>query len=288
MSFYKGLLRFVQLGVVLVVLPRVASFLALLGGEEGFDIHDLIRVAFAAVLGLGVMATSYFSEQVQAPEYDDEPNNPRERKRREREAVYFASMNNAAPIARRAMWVFAFLDGTFNLADAFYGASASGIIDPAVQGPVLTAIYAFAVFIFGIAPTLLAIVLSRVISVVDRIPKGFEKTATAAQVDWTYTILKNMGVSTISKSQAANLLRSEDDVRSLPEPNSERTANVTRTNGEHRTGEQRARIRAYLEANGVDASYREMQERFEDPKPSISTISEVVNEWKVLGGQWQS
>lgn len=285
MSFYKGLLRFVQLGVVLVVLPRVASFLALLGGEPGFDIHDLIRVAFAATLGLGVMATSYFSELVLAPEYDDEPNNPRERKRREREAVYFAAMNNAAPIARRAMWVFAFLDGTFNLADAFYGASRSGIIDPTLQGSALSIVYGFATFIFGIAPTLLAIVLSRVISVVDRIPKGFEKTPSGIQVDMLYTIMRNMGLNVYSKSQATDLLRSED-VRSLPEPSVERT---DRTNGEHRTGEQRARIMAYLNANGANRSYRDIREQFDDPKPSISTIADAVTEWKTnRGGQWQS
>ena len=110
MKLYKFLLRFIQIFVVLVVLPRVASFVGLLGNNvAGPDFHDLIRFAFAATLGLGTISTAYFSDETEPPDYDDEPTNPRERKRREREAVYYASMINAAPYARRAMFLFAFL-----------------------------------------------------------------------------------------------------------------------------------------------------------------------------------
>ena len=59
MKFYRFLLRFIQIFVVLVVLPRVADFVGNLGyNQAGFDLHDLIRFAFAATLGLGTVATS--------------------------------------------------------------------------------------------------------------------------------------------------------------------------------------------------------------------------------------
>jgi hypothetical protein len=224
MQFYKGLLRFIQLFVVLVVLPRVANFLALLGGNpNGFDLHDIIRYAFAATLGLGTVATAYFSEHVEPPEYDDAPSNPREARRCEREAIYFATMNNAVPVATGAMFLFAFLDGVFNLADAFYGASQTGILDFAANGN-LTYVYGTATFLFGIAPTILSIVLARVISSTDRIPNGFEKPAGKSQVDMLATIMGNMGFRLYSRSAAAHLLTSEDSERNYSERGSNRTA----------------------------------------------------------------
>lgn len=282
MAFYKQLLRFIQIFVVLVVLPRVASFLALLGGNpDGFDIHDLIRIAFAASLGLGTVATAYFSESVDPPEYDEEPTNPRERKRREREAVFFATMNNAAPIAQRALILFATLDGTFNLADAFYGASQTGILDIYANG-YLAYVYGAATFIFGISPTVLSIVLARVISAVDRIPVGFDKPASRNQVDAVATIMSNMGFRLIRRSDAANLLTSEDQA---PEP-VRRTPNTEHrtSNTEHRTNgsiDQRGRIVEYLNSRHWDEmpSISQIQQGIGEPIPSRSTVSTVRSEW---------
>ena len=54
MKFYKFLPRFIQIFVVLVVLPRVANFVGLLGAPSaGFNIHELIRFPFAAHWVLG-------------------------------------------------------------------------------------------------------------------------------------------------------------------------------------------------------------------------------------------
>lgn len=164
MKFYKALLKFIQIFVVCVVLQRVASFVGLLGNNPAeLDFHDLIRFAFAASLGLGTIATAYFSDDSDPPEYDDEPHNPRERKRREREAVYYATMKSAAPYARRAMWLVASLDGTFNLADAFYGASLTGLLNPQIHGNAIY-LYGGATMAFGLSPTILAMYLSKVIA----------------------------------------------------------------------------------------------------------------------------
>jgi hypothetical protein len=286
MSLYRGLLKFIQIFVVLVVLPRVASFLAQLGGNpNGFDIHDVIRFAFAATLGLGTIATAYFSEHVDPPEYDDEPSNPREAKRREREAVYFVTMNNAVPVARVAMLVFAFLDGTFNTADAFYGASQTGLLNP--SNGYLAYLYASATFLFGISPTVLSIMLARVISSVDRIPHGFEKPAGRNQIDLLATILGNAGFRTYTRSAAANLLTSEDRT---PEQPVRRTPNTEQRtvrqlpervrNGEQNT-DQRARIFEFLNSQQWEEmpSISTIQEGVGSPFPSRSTISEARRAW---------
>ena len=279
MKFYKFLLRFIQIFVVLVVLPRVANFVGLLGSPSaGFNIHDLIRFAFAATLGLGVISTAYFSDDAEAPVYEDEPNNSRERRRREREAVYFASMQNAAPYARRAMFLFAFLDGSFNLADAMYGASASGLLDPAAQGTVLVIVYGTATFLFGVAPTILAIVLAKVISMVDRIPADYERPATRRQIDLLRTVMGNLGLREYSSGDVVNLYGS--GVRLAETSNPELPAVVRRTN--RAEGEQTARIIAYLETNATPEylpKLSEIQTALGDPIPSKSTVSVVRNEW---------
>jgi len=286
MRFYRWLLRFIQILVVLVVLPRVASFLGLLTADTGFGVHTVIRFAFAATLGLGTIATAYFSEHIDPPEYDEEPSNPREQKRREREAIYFATMNNAAPIARMAMLFFAFLDGTFNTADAFFGASQSGLLDPAINGNLIY-VYGAAVFLFGVSPTLLSIVLARVITSVDRIPIGFEKPAGRNQIDLMATILGNMGMRAYTRSAAANLLTSEDrtseqDIRRTP--NSDRRT-VRQLPERVRTGEQntdqRARIFDFLNSQQWEEmpSISTIQEGVGSPFPSRSTISEARRAW---------
>lgn len=278
MTFYRRLLKIVQIFVILVVLPRVASFLALLGGQPGqLDAHDIIRWAFALALGSGVVATSYFSEELQVPEYDDEPqpSNRREIKRREREAAYFAAMNNIVPKARRALWVFAFLDGSFNLGDAVYSANQNGLFDPARNG-YWVILYGIVTITFGISPTLLSAVLSRVISATDRVPT-----------------LEDLGKPRTSEpvfAAAREPNRIETTERPLLEvrrtPNSERTANLERrpSNGNGQPGEQSSRIIHYLdmvyEQTGTLPSYSQIQAALGDPIPSKSTLSATVNRWK--------
>ena len=276
MKFYKWLLRFVQLAVVLVVLPRVASFVGLLGyNNEGFDIHDLIRFSFAGLLGLGTIATAYFSENVEPPEYEDEPNNIREQKRREKEAVYFASMNNAAPFAMRALIVFAFLDGTFNLADAMYGANLTGILDPN-QGP-LYYVYLGATFFFGISPTFLSIMLARLISATDRIPEGFEKTANRKQFDIMRTVMGNLGLKEYSATDTSKLLTGGSNATEQRDARTERIVSYS-PNG---NGEQAERITEYLSSQQWNEipSISQIQEALGDPVPSRSTISVARRKW---------
>ncbi len=264
MKFYKFLLRFIQIFVVLVVLPRVASFVGLLGNNQtGLDFHDLIRFAFAATLGLGTISTAYFSDETEPPDYDEEPANPRERRRREREAVYYASMINAAPYARRAMFLFAFLDGSFNLADAMFGASSTGLLDPALHGPLIY-VYGTATFLFGVAPTILAIVLAKVISMVDRIPEDYERPASRKEMDVLRTIMGNLGLREYRAGEAAELYHARP---ALPEP---------------MNGGQAARIRDYLERHyreGQVPTIPEIQHGLGAPVPSKSTVSVARAQW---------
>lgn len=280
MKFYKSLLKFIQIFIVLVVLPRVASFVGLLGhNEAGFDLHDVIRFAFAITLGLGTVASAYFSDDTEAPEYDDEPTNARERKRREREAVYFASMQNASPYARRALYIFAFLDGSFNLADALYGASLSGLIDVAVNGN-LAYVYMVATFIFGVSPTMLAIFLAKLISMVDRIPADYERPVNRRQLDLLRTIMGNLGLREYSASDAAALMSNTEPVRQTPN---------TEHRTEHRapnripTGEQGTRVMMWLEQNADPnnpPSITEIQQALDEPIPSRSTVSVARADWR--------
>ena len=272
MKFYKFLLRFIPIFIVLVVLPRVASFVGLIGNNApGFDLHDIIRFAFAASLGLGTIATAYFSDETEPPEYDDEPNNARERKRREREAIYFAAMLNAAPYARGAMILFAFLDGTFNLADAFYGATGSGLLDPTMHGQIEVYLYGAATFLFGVSPTILAIVLSRVNSMVDRIPVDYERPANKRQVDLLRTVMGNLGLQEFRYSDAERLTSPAD--HNLPDRSN-------RTNGHGQT----ERIIAYLDARYANdptefPTIPEIQEALQPNPPAKSTVSEVRSRW---------
>jgi len=249
-KFYKGLLHFIQIFVVLVVLPRVADFVGYLGNsQQGFDFHDLIRFAFAATLGLGTIGTAYFSDETPAPEYDDEPANPRERKRREREAVYYATMLQAVPYARRAMWLFALLDGSFNLAEAVRGASASGLFDVESHG-VWTYLYIGATLLFGVAPTALAIVLSRVISMVDRIPEDYQKPLGRKDLDWVRTIMGNLG---IREYRAEHQILSLEERTSEPAPvrSPVRTPGERRTSGLKNNGQYAKREAIYTYAQRV-------------------------------------
>lgn len=277
MKFYKRLLKFIPIFVVLVVLPRVADFVGKMSPEGG--IHTLIRFAFAASLGLGTITTAYFSSGAEPPDYDDEPNNPRERRRREREAAYYSTMLTAAPYARNAMWLFAILDGLFNLADAMMSASANGLFDVETHGS-LTYLYIAGTVIFGIAPTILAIALTRLISLVDRIPEDYEKPMTKKEFDWMRTVMGNLGLREYRSGQAAELL--SENTRS-EQPNNEQYSEpvYVRRTTEHRTGMQTERIRQYLEANsnGSVPGVTEIRDALEEPKPSKSTISEVRSAW---------
>ncbi len=244
MQFYKGLLHFIQIFVVLVVLPRVADFVSQLGPADS-TLHNLIRFAFAATLGLGTIATAYFSDETQPPEYDDEPQSPKERRRREREAVYYTAMLQAAPYARGAMYLFAFLDGSFNLAEAVRGASANGLFDVETNGG-WAYLYMLATILFGVAPTIMALVLSRVSSMVDRIPSGYERPVSRKEFDLLRTVMGNLGLKEYRSSDAAVLLSAANEPENellLPERTVRRSENI-KTNGYHETAE---RIFAYCE-----------------------------------------
>lgn len=281
MSIYKSLLKFVPIFVVLVVLPRVASFLALLGNSPGeLDMHDLIRWAFAAALGLGVIATSYFSQEVHPPEYEDEAPNPREKKRREKEAAYFAAVNNAVPVAKRALIVFAILDGTFNLGDALNGASTNGLFNPLVHGAALVALYVMITIIFGISPTLLSVVLTRVVAAVDKIPMELENKP-----------VRNVLISEQPEQRSIPVEhRLPNGVRALPNSeqgfgghNGHKTPNTRPANGE-----QSNRITEYLQAEydrtGSVPSISQVIDALAEPKPSRSTVSVATNAWKQQAG----
>jgi hypothetical protein len=189
MRFYKALLKAVPIAVLTVVLPRVASFTYHLGAQG--IVHWVISSAFAILLGLGVIGTSYFSDFAEIPEYDEEVSpRSKEGKRREKELAYYTAMMQAAPYAQRAMYVFAVLDGVFNLADALIGADANGLF--AAQNQFLSGVYYGATVIYGISPTILSILLSRLASMIDRIPDGYEK-AHRDEIDWIRTIMGNLG-----------------------------------------------------------------------------------------------
>jgi hypothetical protein len=288
-KFYRNLLRFIQIFVVLVVLPRVADFVGQLGPNAvGLDFHDVIRYAFAATLGLGTVATSYFSNETQPPEYDDEPTNPRERKRREREAVYYTTMLAAAPYARTAMWLLAVLDGAFNLADATMGAAGNGLLDPNLG--FLYFVYLTGTILFGLSPTILAIVLSRVNSMVDRIPEDYERPASRREFDILRTVMGNLGLREYTSENIAAVLPSS--TRYLPN-GIERSPNERRrnqpSNGVPR-GDQADRIVAYLVANSTPDYFptvSEIRDALAEPKPSKSTISVTRTAWLREYNPWR-
>lgn len=275
MRMYRSLLRFVQIAIVLVVLPRVASFVSNLGvGEVGFDLHDVISVAFAAVLGLGVVASSYFSDSSEPPYYDDEPTNARERRRREREAVYYATMHQAAPYARRSLIGFAILDGTFNLADALTGAVAAGRFQvAAVIGTldyniefVSVSVYLASVILFGLAPTFLAVYLAKLNSMVDRIPLDYERPATRKEIDWVRTLMGNFGVREYNATQAMRALAGGEE-----EEQPVRRSSPVR--------DQILSVLNYHARQGTVLSYSQLVEALGEDGPAPSTISTVRKEW---------
>lgn len=281
MKLFKRLLRLIPVLVVLVVLPRVASFVGNLGPiEPGLDLHDVIRFAFAASLGLGTIATSYFSNSSEPPEYEDEPTNPRERRRREREAAYYATMGMAAPYARSAMWLFAGLDGAFNLADAVMGAAANGLFD--VANSYMRGVYIVATVAFGVSPTILAIALTRLISLVDRIPEDYERPMSKKEVDWMRTIMGNLGLREYKASDYAEILGNSAEMPIEPRQLPEHVERTERTEYPERVGDQSQRIWEYLEqnANAVRVpGVTEIRDALEEPKPSKSTISVARNKW---------
>jgi len=280
MRTYKALLRFIQVAVICVVLPRVASFVGKLGpGTGGFDVHDIINIAFAITLGVGTVATSYFSNETRAPVYDEEPTSLKEKRRRERESAYYAAAQNAAPYAMRAMWIFAFLDSAFNSAEAFLGAYANGLFDVAKYGVFMVGVYFVATLLFGISPTLLAIYLSRVISMVDRIPEGYEKPSRG--IDVTRTVMGNLGLREYTHTnvkaeeptnERTNVQRTEEIVR--PENGRANLLNAGST-------EVRDRIVAYVQgtwdATGVVPGPSQVSRDLDVSKSYAST---VISEWR--------
>lgn len=275
MSTYKRLLRFIPIFAVLVILPRVADFVGLLGPEN--LINGVIRYAFAALLGLGVVATSYFADDTPAPLYDDDPPNARERRRREREAEFYAASQEAAPHARRALYMFAGLDGTFNLADALMGASANGLFGP--ENGLLAYVYMLATVLYGLSPTILVVTVTRVVAKVDRIPAG-EKSS-RARIDWGRTIATRLGLQIHGEAT---------EHRTTEQPR--RTEQVGRTEQADRTpGDQGARVVAYLTQHATanhTPGVTEIRDALDEPKPSKSTISVVRRNWINNFNPWRA
>jgi len=220
MKFFKILQRVLPIFLILIVLPRVSSFVRTMSPQTpGPDVHDLISIMFALSLGVGTITSSYFSRNEDPPDYDDEPSSPKERRRRERELAYYATSKNAVVPARIAMLFFATFDGVFNLADAIYGASEVGLLDvPGAEGLA----YKAAVAIFGLAPTVLAIVLSWTIAMVDRIPEDYERPITKKEIDWVRTIMGNMGLTEFNFRNLTGDVRDEQ-----PNVRYEQPANVS-------------------------------------------------------------
>jgi len=206
------------------------------------DVHDFISIAFAATLGLGTISASYFTRDEDPPEYKDEPQNPREKKRREREAVYYATMKNAVSAARAATFAFAFMDGIFNLADALQGATETGMLDVS-RGPVRYA-YLMAVVLFGIGPTLLAVVISWTNSLVDRIPDDYTRHTTRKEMDLLRTFMGNLGLREYSSGDISALLERTDEQNEEDEP-------VRRTRQTEPRTETGKAILEYLQTNST-------------------------------------
>lgn len=239
MKFFKRSLRLVPILIILIVLPRVSNFVRSMSpAQDGIDVHDLISVAFALTLGLGTVASSYFTRDEDPPDYDDEPTNPRERRRREREMAYYATMKNAVPAARVATVFFGVFDGAFNLADAVAGATEVGLLD---IGGWRGTVNAIAVVMFGLGPTILAIVSAWVNSLIDRIPEDFEKPITKKEIDWMRTFMGNLG---LQEYNAQNFL--EDTNRT------QRTFDEQETNVRERSEDISERVMQYLDEHSTN------------------------------------
>lgn len=271
---YRSLLRFVQIAIVLVVLPRVASFVASLGNNgPGVDLHDIIAVAFAIVLGVGTFGSAYFSDNSVAPEYPDDPTSRREELRRIRERAYYATMLQAEPYARRSMILFAVLDGMFNLADALTGAAAAGRLTlvsdvGTLEGWLLNTpviVYGIAVVLFGLSPTILSIYLARLNSMVDRIPTDYERPKNHREIDWGRTLLGALGIDErrASNNQAQNAPKApQGSTRASPQK------------------ELVYKAMDHLSAElGRPPTFTEVMELLGERAPSKSTVSKYRNEY---------
>lgn len=288
MKIYRTILKLVPVAILTVVLPRVSSFVrSLSAADASLDTHDITAFFFAAVLGLGTLAAAYFSDETPAPEYDEEPTNPRERKRREREAVYYTTMWQAAPYARRAVYLFAFLDGMFNLAEAMTAAFDVGKFDlsDATQLAVSTGalqlphilelgtllVFGVAVFAFGLSPTFLAIGLGKLISMVDRIPVDYERPQQSKEIDWVRTIMGNLGFREYRYEES-----SASSPNSPNSPNSRLVASPQARAIAKMLDEYHAEHSAVPAFNQLLAM---LQDKYKDRAPARSTVSTVRNAW---------
>lgn len=266
-------MRLVPILIILIVLPRVSSFVRSLSpANEGFDVHDLISVAFALALGLGTIATSYFSSKQPVPEYDEDPRSPREARRRERELAYYATMHAAAPAATAASLLFGFLDSVFNLADAFSGASTIGLF--ATENASLRTVYYIAVTLFGLSPTILAITLAKVVSMVDRIPENYERPMTHNDIDWVRTIMGNLGIRTYKDIDASDLPALPNNI-----PDSSVRTNRTPNRTPNRSENKSEAMRAYLDRNATLEHIPSVSELVENFGVAKATASEVRSKW---------
>jgi hypothetical protein len=236
--------------------------------NPGPDVHDFISIAFAATLGLGTISASYFTRDEDPPIYKEEPQNTREKRRREREAVYYATMKNAVSAARAATFAFAFMDGIFNLADALKGATETGLLD-ASNGPVRYA-YLMAIVLFGIGPTLLAVVISWTNSLVDRIPDDYSRHTSRKEMDLLRTFMGNLGLREYSSGDISALLDRTDEQEEEDEP-------VRRTRRTEPRSEAGQAILEYLQENSTAThvpSTMEIVEALGLRETQKSTVSE--------------
>ena len=121
-----------------------------------------------------------------------------------------------------------------------------------------------ATFLFGVAPTVLAIVLAKVISMVDRIPEDYERPTSRREMDLMRTIMGNLGLREYKAGDAAELYSSRQ--KALPE----------------RTIRQADRIYAYLEQHYTEdrvPTIPEIQMGLGEPVPSKSTVSVERANW---------
>lgn len=270
MSKYRILLRLVQVFIVAVVMPRVASFVSTLGPDsDKFEVHDFVGFFFALTLVLGTIGSAYFTDATPAPEYEDEPRNRYEERRREREAAYYKTMHQTVPYARKSMILFAVLDGVFNLADAVLEAQALGrfVLGDTWVHNASVSIYAMAVLFFGLSPTIASVYLSKLLSMVNRIPDDYERARKTKSVDWVRTVMGNLGWREYT---------ARDRVEAAATSRSGQSSN------------HKARVYEAMKQNkdsGRILSFSELRDALGENAPAKSTISTHRNGWLRENGE---
>lgn len=177
----RFLLRTLGLYFILVAMPRVAIFSNrfTVPGPEGwlFNPYDALGILFAIGLGLSIYTFSYFASlnAVKDDEWEDEippgdmtlqqraAKRRRDRKLRDRET--------ASKRALYAAYLFAAIDGLFNLAEVSSVAIISGAINDIFSPVGNDVISLIAVWVFALVPTFASFIAGWVTAAVDKIPE---------------------------------------------------------------------------------------------------------------------